>query len=70
MKVYLAVAQRKENLLKTHGRVSDTQNHAGTCSRSWSVSLLELGREGRTHISRAEPYSISLNEVRAKKNRI
>lgn len=26
-----------------------TQNHAGTCSRSWSVSLLELGRGENLH---------------------
>lgn len=66
LKVYPAVAQRKENILKTQGKASDAKNHVGASSRSCSMFLLELSREGMTCISRSEPYSISLNEVKAR----
>ena len=56
-----AISQRKENLLESQGRESDTQDCGGTCSSSPCKSLLELNRDTRTPGSWAVLHSLLLN---------
>lgn len=65
-----AITQRKENLLKSRGRESDTQDHGGTCSRPRWKSLLELDGDTRSPSPLAVLCSLPLNHLRTRKIRI